>query len=319
MGRPKQAMQAVRIRLLWHPQAQFAGYHIAEQLGLGSAAGIAIRCEPIRFDQGGITALKAGDAEMAVASPSHVLESDIASGLRFILAIQQESSLVYPVRASSGITALSDLAGRRVGVWPGHEDLELRWMLKKAGVPEGAVTRVPMANTLDAFLAGQVDCAQMTIYHERHLVEAALGHDALRLFSAAPFGASLVKDGLVVKHEWLAANRDIAQAVVDAVLEGWSLAFTDTERALAICQRVRPDMTAAEHRAQLRDIRVLSCRGATLTHGLGYPDPEHVARALTAMRDLGMTAPGVRAGDVADPSLWTAAPSSWRSRTWARA
>ncbi len=312
-------MQNVRIRLLWHPQAQFVGYHVAEQLGLGREAGIAIRCEPIRFDQGGIAALKAGDAELAVSSPSHVLKSDIAPDVCFILAIQQESSLVYPVRKSSGITQLANLAGRRIGVWPGQEDLELRWMLRKAGVSEDAVTRIPMTNTVKAFLAGQVECAQMTTYHELHLVEASLGHDALRLFSAAPFGASLLKDGLIAKREWIDANRSIAQAVVNAVLEGWYIAFTDAERALAVCEQVRPEMTMDEHRAQLRDIRALSCCGSTLIHGLGYPDPDHVDRALMALRDLGLTAPQVRAADIADQSLWQAAPSNWRSRTWALA
>jgi NitT/TauT family transport system substrate-binding protein len=310
-------MQTVRIRLLWHPQAQFAGYHIAEHLRLGVADGIAIEVQPIRFDQSGIAALAAGDADLAVSSPSHMLESGRAAALRFILAIQQESSLVYPVRRSSGIESPEGLAGRRVGVWPGHEDLELRWMLRKAGLPEGSVTRVPMANTVAGFLAGEVDCAQMTTYHEMHVAEAALGHGALRPFAASDFGASLIKDGLLAEARWLARNRSAAQAAVNAVLQGWTIAFSDPERAVAICVKARPDMPLDEHRAQLQGIRALSCRGPTLAQGLGYPDRRHVERVVAAMTALGMTPPGVDAGELADDSLWQAAPPQWRAKTWA--
>lgn len=311
-------MQTIRVRLLWHPQAQFAGYHIAEDLKLGAGAGIDIRCQPIRFDQGGIAALLAGDVEMAVASPSHLLKSGDAANLRLILAIQQESSLVYPVRTSSGIERLADLAGRKVGVWPGHEDLELRWMLHKAGVPPDAVTRVPMANTVDAFLAGEVDCAQMTSYHELHRVEETLGKSNLRLFSAGSFGATLLKDGLIVRRDWLGSNGRAAQAAVDAILQGWTIAFSEAERAVTICSKVRPDMPEAEHRAQLRGIRALSCVHATLRHGLGFPDPEHVRRAMMAMRDLGIPVAAVAPEQVADTSLWRAAAEQWRSKAWAR-
>jgi NitT/TauT family transport system substrate-binding protein len=310
-------MQTVRIRLLWRPQAQFAGYHIAERLSLGAADGVGIEAQPIRFDQSGIAALAAGDAEIAVASPSHLLEASCAERLRFILTIQQETSLVYPVRLSSGIRTLTDLAGRRVGVWPGHEDLELRWMLRKAGLAKGSVTRVSMADTVAGFIAGHVDCAQMTTYHELHVAEETLGHGALRQFAAADFGASLIKDGLVAEAGWLTRNRDVAQSVVNAVLQGWTIAFTDPERAAAICAEARPDMPLEEHRAQLQGIRALSCRGPTLERGLGYPDRGHLNKVLEAMTALGMTPPAIDSASIADDSLWQATPAEWRSKAWA--
>jgi NitT/TauT family transport system substrate-binding protein len=310
-------MQTVRIRLLWRPQAQFAGYHIAERLSLGAVGGVGIEAQPIRFDQSGIAALAAGDAELAVASPSHLLEASRPERLRFILTIQQESSLVYPVRLSSGIRTLTDLAGRRVGVWPGHEDLELRWMLRKAGLAEGSVTRVSMADTVAGFIAGHVDCAQMTTYHELHVAEQTLGHGALRRFAAADFGASLIKDGLVAEAGWLTRNRDVAQSVVNAVLQGWTIAFTDRERAAAICAEARADMPLEEHRAQLQGIRALSCRGSTFERGLGYPDQGHVNKVLEALAALRMTPPAIDSASIADDSLWQATPPEWRSKAWA--
>jgi ABC-type nitrate/sulfonate/bicarbonate transport system substrate-binding protein len=309
-------MNTVRIRLLWHAQAQFAGYHIAEQHRLASTAGTEIACEPIVFGESGTDAVLAGKVEMAVASPSHLLEAKDPAALAFILAIQQESPLVYPAKRTSGIADLADLEGRKVGVWPGHEDLELRWMLRRAGVDERKVERVPVNDTVAALVEDRVAAAQMTVYHELHQAEHRLGSDALLPFAAQPYGASLLKDGLLARRDWLASNGAVAQAVVDAVLQGWTIAFTDAEAALAACAVARPDMAREEHAAQLRDIRALSLRGATLAHGLGYPDAEHVARALQAMREVGLTAPALDPAAVADRRFWQAAPARWRADAW---
>jgi ABC-type nitrate/sulfonate/bicarbonate transport system substrate-binding protein len=309
-------MQIVRIRLLWHPQAQFAGYHLAQSLNLARDAGIDIECQPIKFDQPAIANLLSGDVEFAVASPSHLLESKRPEDLKFLLTIQQESSLVYPVKTTSGINEVADLSGHRVGVWPGHEDLELRWMLLKAGITDDAVERVPLANTVDAFIAGTVDCAQMTTYHELHKAEDVLGHGNLRTFSAATFSASLIKDGLVASRKWLESNRERAQAVVNAILQGWTLAFTKPELAVDACIKFRPDMSRAEHAAQLRGIKQLSLCGATGVHGLGYPDSLHIRRCLQAMRDLSLGEKNVSDSELIDMRFWQNAPAQWRSKDW---
>jgi NitT/TauT family transport system substrate-binding protein len=309
-------MRTVRIRLLWYPQAQFAGYHIAQHLNLTRDAGFKIVCEPIKFDQSGTEALLSGDVEMAVASPSHLLESKNPADLRFLITIQQESSLVYPIKTSSGITNLADLRGRRVGVWPGHEDLELRWMLLKAGLEDGTVERIPLSNTVDPFIASSIDCAQMTVYHELHKAEHVLGSDNIRVFSAAAVDASLIKDGLLANSKWLEHNREQAQATVDAILQGWTLAFKDQELALDACVEARPDMTRAEHAAQLQNIKALSLQGMTSTHGLGYPDPQHIRRCKQAMQDLGLPVADFPVDDVIDMRFWQNAPTKWRSKEW---
>ena len=305
----------VRIRLLWHKQAQFAGYLLAEQLGLARKHGVEIVCEGLDFNLKHVAAVLSGATQMAVASPSHILESADPAALRFVLAIQQESPLVYPARRADGIDTLADLAGAKVGVWPGHEDLELRWMLKRAGVADTAVSRIEMPDTVGPFLAGELASAQMTNYHELHVVEDQLGHDALRIFSARDFGCSLLKDGLVVSTAFVDEHPAVVQAVVDAVLEGWTIAFREPERAVAACLAARPDMSADEHRQQLADIRTLAMTGATLDHGLGYPDPHHVVRAAEALSDVEDKV--VAHATTADLRFWQAAPAAFRERIWA--
>lgn len=308
-------MQQIKIRLLWHPQPQFAGYLIAEHEGLARDAGLDLKCVPLDFAKGPIAALLDGDVDFAVASPSHMLESGRSDELVFLLAIQQESALVYPARRSAGIARPADLAGHRIGVWPGREDLELTFMLKRAGLAPDAYERIAVGDTVGAMMDGRVDCAQMTTYHEIHHLEHAAGSlDDFVLFRAADFGASLLKDGLIARRDFVAANPHIVQAVVNAALTGWTKAFHDLEAAIALCCRLRPDMARLEQEGQLADIRALALAGATLTQGLGYPDSKHVRQALVAMAEVEGHAPAEEG--LVDDRFWRAAPEAVRSAAW---
>jgi ABC-type nitrate/sulfonate/bicarbonate transport system substrate-binding protein len=306
-------MITVTIRLLWQPQAQFAGYLLAAEHGLARSRGVEIRCEPIDFAAPGLDALSAGRVQLAVTSPSHVLEQPRSRNLAFLLAVQQVSPLVYPVRRSSGLSRFEHLAGKPVAVWPGGEDLELRWALHRAGASDAI--RVPAADTVAAFVSGEVVSAQMTSYHELHELERHVSRGDLICLEAEHVGAALIKDGLVADRGWLSANGPLAQAVVDAILHGWTLAFEDPEVAVAACRRARPEMTVTEHMRQLADIRGLSLRAAALVHGLGYPDPEHFALAARALGETGHRAVE-RDSSAVDQRFWAAAPPEWRRSRW---
>jgi NitT/TauT family transport system substrate-binding protein len=140
----------VRLRLLWFPQAQFAGYLLAQHRGIAAALGIALECVPIDFKLGPIDAVLSGDCDLAVASPAHLVESKAPAELVMLLAVQQMSSLIYGARRANGIASFADLRGKRVGVWPGGEDLELRWALRRSGVDAATVTFVPVNDTAAA-------------------------------------------------------------------------------------------------------------------------------------------------------------------------
>lgn len=305
-------MDEVVINLLWLPQAQFAGYLIAEHLDLGAPRGLRIRTTPIDFALGPVGIVAGGTAQFGVASPSHLLEAAEPGQFRLLLVLQQDSPLVYPVRSESGILGLEDFIGRKVAVWPGKEDLELRWMLHKKGLDPNRVERLPMGDTVAAFLANEVDSAQMTSYHELHLLEEQMSGEAFRLFKAADYGAALVKDGLFTSRRLAETEPDLVQRVVDTVLEGWSRAFAEPEQAVDICVRARPDLSRQAEARQFGDIRALTFRNATLTHGLGYPDPAHLRRAAQALADLGEPADAAEAMGLGDLRFWRNAPAAYK-------
>jgi NitT/TauT family transport system substrate-binding protein len=310
-------MHTVRLRLLWHPQPQFAGALIAQHQGIARRRGIELQCQPMDFAQGPVAAVLAGDADLCIASPSHLLESTDPSALVMLLAFQQESPLVYPARRDMGVSGIGDLAGKRTAVWPGGEDLEFRWMLARAGLDPDSVERVPTGDTVAALLSGDVACAQMTVYHEYHEFLAAGGRaDDVIPLRAARYGADLLKDGVLARRDWIEFDPGRAQAVVDSLLEGWTLALDDPARAVALCCTARPDMDAAHHEQQNSDLRNLILTGATLSKGLGFPDTDHMERAARAMAEVEGDTLAKPADEFVDDRFWQAASETWRRTSW---
>jgi NitT/TauT family transport system substrate-binding protein len=304
-------MDSAIVNLLWHPQAQFAGYLLAEKLDLGRLHGVRLETTPLEFGVGPVESVLSGASEFGVASPAHALEHN-PEALSFLLTIQQDSPLVYPVRKDSGIVTLGDLVGRKVGIWPGGEDLEFRWMLHRAGVDPECVERCPMADTVGPFVAGETDCAQITLYNElRHISEMGL-----RLFVPSAYGAALIKDGLICRRDLVSERPDYVQAVVDTVMAGWARAFQNPDEAIEISAAAWPGLAHEDQSIQFADIRNLTFVGATSEQGLGYPDPLHTERAAQALRDLGQRVDDTSVLALTEPQFWAASPVSFKLRSY---
>lgn len=311
-------MAIVRLRLLWYPQAQFAGALLAQHSNIARNHGIQLECQPVRFDEDAISAVLSGSADLCVASPAHMFESSEAESLVFILAFQQISPVVHLAWKDEGIESIDGLAGRRIGVWPDSNDLETRWMLQKSGVSLDSIEFVETTDTLGALLARDVSCAQITSYNEyvQFLEKGCNKDDFLHLY-AREFDADLVKDGIVTTKNWLESDPVNAQAVVDCLLEGWTRALDDPEEALRVCAKVRPDIDQRFHQAQLENIRKLVVCKASVSLGLGYPDTLHVQRAAEAVRDVHGRdfSKSTISGSVSN-RFWHSAPAQFRRKSW---
>ena len=105
-------MREIRIRLLWHKQAQFAGYLLAEELGLGNDAGVQIVCEGLDFSCKHVNAVLEGRTEMCVASPAHLVESSDPAALRWLPTTNQPIRCYCKyVRTRTGLIGCTTIGG----------------------------------------------------------------------------------------------------------------------------------------------------------------------------------------------------------------
>ncbi|WP_067495267.1 aliphatic sulfonate ABC transporter substrate-binding protein [Actinoplanes sp. TFC3] len=106
-----------------------------------------------------VTALNAGDLDFGYIGPGAIWLP--ASGKAKIVALNSLGN-ADRVIAQAGITDLSQLKGKKVGVPEGTSgDMILTLALKKAGLTSNDIQRVPMeaATIVSAFSSGQIDAA----------------------------------------------------------------------------------------------------------------------------------------------------------------
>lgn len=312
-----QVMEKINLRLLWYPQAQFVGALLAEHHDFARRRGYQLECQPVDFSEGPVSAIQSGHADLCIASPSHMLESPQPESLVFLLTFQQSGSCVYLARKDHDIDSIRCLAGKRIAVWPGSEDLELKWMLFKAGVPLSAIEFVPTVDTVQMLMEGQVSCAQMTTYNE-YLKFLKLGGDESTVLTlhARDYDADLIKDGVVALKSWVESDTGRVQAVVDSLLAGWTHALSHRSDAIDLCKRIRADVEEEHHQMQYCEIKKLIVCGATNSHGLGFPHTDHLKKAASAVSDVEDRQFDFDVNRLVDTQYWQAAEPSLRRTAW---
>ena len=266
----------LRLALMWTLQTQFAGYVLARELEVPE-----LELVPRAMDRSPIRELLEGRAEYGVVAPSHLLGVPEGEPELVLVALFMARS---PVR----LVGLRDRVGGqleprpqlRVGVWSG-EDLELRAMLRRAGVDPSDVEFVGVSDEAGALVSGEVDFVQATTYNELPaIVSAAGGHDRLVVHDPTDWRVDAAKDGLAVRRDVLEADRSGVADFVHAAIAGWRLALDHPEEAIAAVCRAVPSLDPEAQREQMGQLRMLF----DPAQPLGQPRPQDVERARRAAR-----------------------------------
>lgn len=228
---PAATLTPLRLMLAWQPQAQFAGYYVAQARGFYREAGIEASILSMGHVRSPRAALEAGEVDLAVLWLSAAIAAR-AEGVPLVNVAQlfQRSSVVLIARSGSNVHRLSDLDGRRVGVWQNEPSLPVEALLRTQGLK---VKRVPQSQTVNLFLRGGVEAMSGMLYNEHHLlIDAGLESEALTVFRLSDYGIDFPEDGLYVLEQTQREKSAAIAAFVAATRRGWEQAFADPEEAL---------------------------------------------------------------------------------------
>jgi NitT/TauT family transport system substrate-binding protein len=217
----------------WEPQAQFAGYYVAQAKGFYTAHGV-----DMHVLRGGPASppsalLRDGRARFGTFFLATALR-ERASGLPLVNLAQlvPHANLLLIARKADGITEPKDLDGKRVSLWGSEFRLLPEAFFKRHGV---RVQAVPQGYTVDLFLRGGVAACSAMTYNEYHVLQnTGLDPEELTVFSMADFGLDLPEDGLYALDDTWKTDPDLCRAVVRASLAGWRYAFDHPDEALDI-------------------------------------------------------------------------------------
>lgn len=226
------------LKLHWYPQAQFAGYLLAQEKGFFRAAGWGD--VEIRWSTAGERCLD------TLTQQEHQQQSIFCTGwlcdalarrargvpIVHLTQVTQKSAMLLVTRRASGIATPADMTGKRVGLWGGDFDVLPRSFFRKFDVrPE----IVPQSNSMVPFLRGAVSVASAMQYNEYHkLLEAGLRSEELVVFHLADYGLDFPEDGLYCHQRCWRDRPDQCTALVRAVWQGWRSALEHEVEALDV-------------------------------------------------------------------------------------
>jgi NitT/TauT family transport system substrate-binding protein len=228
-----QEQTAVTLQLKWVTQGQFAGYYAALEQGYYEDEGLDVTIKPGGPDIVPEQVVLGGQAEFGINWLDNTLATrDQGGEIVNIAQVFARSGMTEITWADTGLDEITDLAGKKVGVWLGGNEHKLFAALNKNGLdPDSDVNIVAQPFDMNLFLNREVDAAAAMTYNELAQVLETENPDTGELYTLedlnvmlmSDLGTGALEDGIFVTEEWLAdeANQDVATRFLKASFKGW--------------------------------------------------------------------------------------------------
>src|SRR5579885_1785656 len=289
----------ISIQLQWVPQAQFAGYYAAQDLGYYKAAGLNVKLlnGGPQIVPGQVVA--AGRAQFGVNWLTALLAArDTGTQLVDIAQVFARSGMTQLTWKSSGISTIADMKGKKVANWLGGDQYELFAALTKAGMDPAqnkGVTIVQQPFDMNLFLNHQVDAASAMTYNELAQVLETKNPKTGKLYTLSDLnvikmqnvGTGMLEDGLFSTAKWLSssANQAIAVKFIAASLQGWIYCRDHVSDCVNMTLKEGPTLPKGHQTWQMNEVNKLIWPN---TSGIGIMNTADYKRTAQIAQQFGV-------------------------------
>lgn len=313
----------------WFPQAQFAGYFVAQSKGFYEEEGLNVTV----LDGGNVNPtvqVASGNADFGTDWIANMLvQREQGLNVVQIAQIYQASGYRMVALNDSGIEEFTDLAGRTVGVWGfGNEFVaqavfaaeELTSDLD-ATVTDPDVSAVVYAFDPSLVFPNEVDVASAMTYNELDQI-VGLGYplDTLAVLDPADIDAALLEDLIFTTPELLntadfkgsgVSGREVAERFLRATIRGWEYAVANQEEAVGIVLESCGDTCAGSGSTQSPQIhqtwqmaRVAELVMPEEDTSVGAMNEEGFDRSVELLVQVGLLSEPIAYSDVVDETVY---------------
>lgn len=249
----------IKLQLQWLPQAQFAGYYIAQEEGYFEEYGFdSVEIVPSGGDIVPQDALVAGDVDFAVAWVPKVLGTLEGQGVELtnIAQVFQKSGTLQVSYKGDGITSPADFEGKRIGSWGFGNEWEIFAAMAAEGLDSTTVSITTQDFSMNALLDRDVDAAQAMTYNEWAQILEVVNPETGELYQPEDFdvvsyedtAGAMLQDALWADTQRLEddpAYADAAVRFLKAITKGWIYSRDNPEEAAATVFDIASNAEAA--------------------------------------------------------------------------
>jgi NitT/TauT family transport system substrate-binding protein len=226
-------LDKVTLQLKWVTQSQFAGYYAALEQGYYEDENLDVTIKPGGPDIVPEQVVLGGQAEFGINWLDNTLATrDQGGQIVNIAQVFARSGMTEITWKDSGLDQITELRGKKVGVWLGGNEHKLFAALTKNGIdPQKDAEIVAQPFDMNLFLNREVDAAAAMTYNELAQVLETENPDTgelytlddLNVFLMSDLGTVALEDGIFVTEDWIAdeKNQDIATRFLAASFKGW--------------------------------------------------------------------------------------------------
>ena len=315
----------------WFPQAQFAGYFVAQSKGFYEEEGLNVTV----LDGGNVNPtvqVASGNADFGTDWIANMLvQREQGLNVVQIAQIYQKSGYRMVALKDSGIEALPDLAGRTVGVWGFGNEFVAQAVFAAEDLTsdlDPTVTNPDVNAVVYAFdpslvFPDEVEVASAMTYNELDQI-VGLGYplDTLNVLDPADVDAALLEDLIFTTPELLenadfkgsgVSGHEVAERFLRATIKGWEYAVANQEEAVSIVLESCGDTCAGSGSTQSPQIhqtwqlaRVAELVSPEDNTQVGALNEDAFNRSVVLLNQVGLLAQPVAYGDVVDESVYDA-------------
>jgi len=204
----------------WLPQAQFAGYYMADKMGFYQSEGIDVKIVHPSASVNAIESLANGKSDIISLFLITAISSR-NSGVDMVNIGQfsQNSALLFVTKKEGNINKLADLNGKEIGVWSSGFDEVGKAMIKSNNYQ---VEWIPILSTINLFMTGGIDVMTVMWFNEyNQLINSGFNEDELNTFFFSDYGFNIPEDGIYCLNKTLLKRKGDLEKFMRATLRGW--------------------------------------------------------------------------------------------------
>jgi len=221
----------------WFPNAQFAGYMAACELGYYKEEGLNVTIKYPGGAKSSLEMLHEGKADLVTTTLTSAIVAKANEGVDLVNVMQtsQHAALCIALKSPVGKLSIENLRGLRVGLWSNRLSISAEAMNKKY---ELGWDIVPFRRGIKLLTYGVLDAISVMEYNEllrlKYTGRDLSEHNVLRM---CDHGYDIPEDGVYCLREYYGQNVESIKAFNRATKKGWEWCRQHPDKAVDIVTR----------------------------------------------------------------------------------